>query len=252
MKISSLQKALVVLDTLSDNQATGLSISALSKLTGYSSSSVHHMVSTLKDEGYVIQNHDTKKYYLGYKFLTHSRNVLDNMDLRHVASEAIRKLNEKTGEAVFLSILRGNRVLYLDKIHANPGRIPLATDIGFTSEPHASSAGKVLLCELPREHILKIYPEEELTVFGPHTISSRTELFRQLEHIRKCGYAVDDEEYYQGIRCVAAPVRIDGVIKASVNMTGSVFTMSLDTIATTLVPLVKETADRISARLGGY
>jgi len=249
MKLSSLQKTLSMLDVLGEAPAGGLSVTALSKLTGFPGSSVHHMLSTLKDNGYVSQNPETKKYALGFKFLTLSRKVLDTFDLRQIAAETLRELNRNTGETVFLSILRGNRVLFIDRIQAQEAKFPLATDIGFTSEPHASSSGKVLLSELPVDQIMAMYPKEELTVFGPRTISSRTALFHHLETVRASGYAIDDEEYYLGIRCIAAPVRAGGAIRASVSITGSVFTMTLEAITNSLVPQVKEAASRISAML---
>lgn len=251
MKLTSLQKTLNMIEVLSEAHSGGLSVSALSELTGYPGSSVHHMLSTLKENGYVAQNSETKKYSLGFKFLTLSRRVLDSIDLRQLAGDTLRELNARTGEAVFLSVLRGNRVLFIDKVQANDGKIPLATDIGFTSEPHASSSGKVLLSELPIDQIMLMYPQEELASFGPRTINTRTELLRHLELVRECGYAMDDEEYYRGIRCIAAPVRIGGVIQASVSITGSVFTMPLETISTVLVPLVRQAADRVSRLMGG-
>ncbi len=246
MKLSSLQKTLNLLDVLGEAPSGGLSVTALSSLTGFPGSSVHHMLSTLKDNGYVMQNTETKKYALGFKFLTLSRRVLDGFDLRQIAAPTLRELNERTGEAVFLSVLRGNRVLFIDKVH-NEAKFPLATDIGFTSEPHASSSGKILLSELPQEQIMAMYPREELATFGPRTINTRSALLKHLEMVRRVGYALDDEEYYRGIRCIAAPIRVGGTIRASLSITGSVFTMTLDAITSTLVPLVVEAANRISS-----
>jgi DNA-binding IclR family transcriptional regulator len=245
-KLSSLQKALHLLDVLGEAENGGMSVSALGRLTGYPGSSVHHMLSTLKGGGYVTQNPETRKYALGFKFLTLSRRVLDNIVLRRIAADTLCDLNARTGEAVFLSILRGDRVLFIDKIQENDGKVPLATDVGFTSEPHASSSGKVLLAALAPEQIRRIYPEEALPVFGPKTISSRTELLRHLEQVRIRGYAIDDEEYYLGIRCLAAPVLAGGTTVACVSITGSVFTMTLENIHTVLLPLVRQAAGRIS------
>ena len=246
MKLSSLQKTLNLLDILGEAPAGGLSVTSLSGLTGFPGSSVHHMLSTLKDSGYVMQNPETKKYALGFKFLTLSRRVLDSFDLRQIAAPILRELNERTGEAVFLSVLRGNRVLFIDKVQANEAKFPLATDIGFTSEPHASSSGKILLSELPRDQIMAMYPREELATFGPRTINTRTALLEHLDMVRRVGYALDDEEYYRGIRCIAAPIRVGGSIRASLSITGSVFTMTLDAITSTLVSLVVDASNRIS------
>ena len=67
-----------------------------------------------------------------------------------------------------------------------------------------------------------------------------------MENIRKQGYAIDNEEYYEGVRCVAAPIRAGGKIMAAVSITGSIFTMTMERIKEKLIGLVKKTADEIS------
>jgi DNA-binding IclR family transcriptional regulator len=74
-------------------------------------------------------------------------------------------------------------------------------------------------------------------------------LLEELEHVRKQGYAVDNEEYYEGVRCVAAPVRASSKVVAAVSVTGSVFTMTMERIHREIIGLVKEAAGRISADL---
>lgn len=246
MQISSLAKAMRLVDILNEHPK-GLSVSELGSLAGYPNSTVHHMLSTLKESGFLAQNPESKKYSLSFKFLTISRRILDNLDIRKIAHESLQRLNAATGEAVFLSMLRNDRVVFLEKIQTNENKIMLATDVGYTSEPHASASGKVMLSALSREEVLAIYPEERLNIFTPRTITTRQELLAHLDTVREQGYAIDDEEYYRGIRCVAAPIRVSGKTMASVSITGSVFSMTFDAITHDLLPKLRHTSEYVSS-----
>ena len=125
----------------------------------------------------------------------------------------------------------------------------MATYIGFRTDPHAAASGKVLLSELPHKAIEEMYEDRPLRVYGKNTITSFAQLFEELENIKKQGYAIDNEEYYEGARCIAAPVRAGGRIEAAISMTGSIFTMTIDRINRELSVLVTNTAETISSEM---
>ena len=103
--------------------------------------------------------------------------------------------------------------------------------------------------ELSRKELLDIYKGKPLKTYGKKTITSKSKLLEELEKIRKQGYAVDDEEYYEGVRCVAAPIRAGGTIVAALSITGSIFTMTMDRINQVLIGLVTKTAKEISSQM---
>ena len=246
--LSSLDKSLKIIDQLSKNPQ-GLSLSELAKMLGYPKSTIHHILSTFIPYDYVIQDPETKKYRLGFKFLTISKTILENIDIRNIAHKHLRKLHQKCNEAVHLYILRNGYLVCLDKIDESEGGLSLATYIGFRTDPHAAASGKVLLSELSHKEIEEMYKGRPLRVYGKNTITSFSQLFEQLENIKKQGYAIDNEEYYEGARCVAAPVRAGGRIVAAISVTGSIFTMTMDRINRELPELITDTAKAISARM---
>jgi IclR family KDG regulon transcriptional repressor len=247
MKLTSLDKSLRLIDTLSKN-ALGMSLSQLSEALNYPKSTVHHMLSTLLSYDYVSQDPETKKYSLGFKFLSIGRVILDNIDVRRTARRHLLELHEQCKEAVHLAILRDGKVIYIDKIDTQ-GMVSLATYIGFRTDPHAAAGGKVLLSELSRKEIMDTYREKPLKTYGKNTITSMPQLFEELEKIKKQGYAIDDEEYYEGIRCVAAPIRAGWKVVAAVSITGAIFTMTMERIHNDLKAMVMETTERISNEL---
>jgi DNA-binding IclR family transcriptional regulator len=88
-----------------------------------------------------------------------------------------------------------------------------------------------------------------MKLYGKNTIRSTEKLLKELQKIRKHGYAIDNEEYYEGVRCVAAPIISRRKVVAAVSVTGSIFTMSMDRINRQIISWVKETAQKISAEL---
>ena len=247
MKINSIERCLKVIDILSENPA-GLKLTEISGHLDLHPSSVHHMVSTLLPHDYITQDPDTKKYSLGFRFLEISRKILNNLDIRKVAHRHLEILRQKCQEAVHLAMLRDSKVVYIDKLDTLSG-LSLATYVGFATDPHAAAGGKVLLAGLTDDAVRGIYKNKSLKNYGKNTITRLPDLLAELARIRKRGYAVDNEEYYEGVRCVAAPVRSGGEVVASISVTGSIFTMTRERIEKELAATVVKAADSVSAEL---
>ena len=247
MKINSIERCLRVIDILSDHPA-GLKLTEISSHLDLHPSSVHHMVSTLLPHDYIAQDPDTKKYSLGFRFLEISRKILDNLDIRKVAHRHLEVLRQEIREAVHLAMLRDDKVVYIDKLDT-PSGLSLATYVGFATDPHAAAGGKVLLAGLKDDEVKGIYKNKSLKAYNKNTITRLPALMAELDRIRKQGYAVDNEEYYEGVRCVAAPVRSGGQVVASISVTGSIFTMTQERIEKELAAKVVKTAGSVSDEL---
>lgn len=247
MKLSSLEKSLQIIELLREN-LQGLSLSKLSEILGFPSSTIHHMLSTFRAYDYIKQDPETKKYSLDFKFVSISSEMLENMDIRKTAYNELRELAQKCKETVHLSILIDGQVTYIDKVQ-KPGGLSLVTYVGFKTDPHAAAGGKILLSELTASELEYIYKDRPLKKYGINTITSTTQLLEELGNIRKQGYAIDDQEYYEGIRCIAAPIRAGGKIVAAVSITGSIFSLTMERINNESIGMLKKLTDKISSKL---
>ena len=155
MTLSSLQKSLKIIDLLK-SRPNGLRLSHISEALGYPPSTIHHILSTFAEFDYICQDPETKKYLLGFEFLRIGKSILDNLDLRSVAHEHLVRLHEKSGETVHLYILRNGKLTVMDMIPKRDG-LSLASYIGWTTDPHPSAAGKVLLAGLTEREIRALY-----------------------------------------------------------------------------------------------
>jgi IclR family KDG regulon transcriptional repressor len=235
--VGTVDKGIELIELLSEH-SKGLTLKEMSSMLGLNKSTVHRIAKTYLSHGYVAQDPDLRKYCLSMKFLSISSKILGSFDLREVAKKDLVEIHEQTREITQLYVLRDRKQVCIDKIGLPRQGLAIA-----------SAAGKVLLSELDLEEILAIYPKKSLKAYGKNTITNFDEFLKELKCVRAQGYAIDDEEYYEGVRCVAAPIRANGKIVASVSVTGSIFRITTKRIGQHLIPLIKGTADKISKKL---
>lgn len=246
--VRSLAKALEVIDLLA-NSNEDMRLGEIAKRLQLPKSTVYGILNTLRDKGYVDQSPFDGRYRLGVRLFEVGSSVARRWDVYVVAGPFIQKLLEEFGETVHLVMLDKGEVLYIDKRETRQS-LRIVSQVGMRLPAHCTGVGKVLLAHLPESEVRRIVAEKGLKVYTPNTISSLPRLLSELEKIREQGYAVDNEEIMQGLRCVAAPVRNhEGRVIAAISISGPVSRISGERF-TQAVNLVTETAGNISRALG--
>lgn len=216
---------------------------------GLNISTVFRFLQTLSQCGLVEQNPETGKYRLGLKLLDWGMQVLRRMDLRRDALPFLRELNEKTREMVHLTVYDHDAAIYIEKIES-PTPLRVYSEVGKAAPLHCTGVGKVLMAALSKEkltELLKRYPLRRCT---PNTITDIAALKSELSRIRAQGFAMDNEEHEQHIRCVAAPIQNHtGKVVASISIAGPTTRVTPARVPE-LIEAVKEAAGKISTRLG--
>ncbi|MEW8958211.1 MAG: IclR family transcriptional regulator [Moorella sp. (in: firmicutes)] len=246
--ILSIEKSLKILEALAA-AGEGLGLSELSRRLSLNKSTVYRMLTTFKVHGYVDQEPVTGKYTLGFKILELSSSLLERLDVRAVAHPFLKELAEKSGEVAHMVIRDGTEAVYIDKVEGNR-TIRMYSQIGRRVALHSTAVGKAILAFLPPEEVEEIIGEKGLPAFTPRTITSLTTLQAELAGVRERGYAVDDGENEEGIRCVGAPIfDHQGQVIAALSISGSVITVTLERLPI-LGLLVRRASGEISRRLG--
>lgn len=244
--VQSLEKALALLDMLSTH-ADGLGVTELGQKLGMHKSTVHRLLATLVTCGYVDQDPLTDRYRPGIKLVGIGLQILGQLDFRQEAQPYLKELAEFSRETVHLSVLDNGDVVVVDR-HFYPGTVTV--NIGFRLPAHCTAAGKVLLAFRPFDEVRRVIKEESLSRFTANTITSIDLLFFQLDRIKVQGYAVSAEEYAEGIRAIAAPIRDHtGQPVAAVSILGPASRLSIDRMGR-LITVLTETCHSISCRLG--
>jgi IclR family transcriptional regulator, KDG regulon repressor len=247
--VQSLSRGLEIMAMLAEAEHP-LGATELAQTLGVDKSTAFRLLSTLANHGYAVQDDDTHRYRAGLRLVQLSRRILDRTELRKVAKPWVRRLQQLTGESVHLAVLAGGCAVYIDKEDTGAG-LNVNTEIGRQAPLHCSAIGKALVAELPEEQLRLALPEEAMTRYTPRTITSMRELLLHLESTRDRGYALDDEEFEPGVRCIAACIKgYRGHIEAAVGISGPGVRVTLERVPT-LAAIVTETAGEVS-RLFGY
>ncbi|MER7705984.1 IclR family transcriptional regulator [Kitasatospora sp. NPDC097605] len=171
-----------------------------------SRSTVHRMLATLSHHQFVEQDEFSRAYKPGPALVDIGLAVLDNIDIRGLAHNALVELRDRTTETAHLALLRGTDVVYLDSVESKQV-LRTGGRVGWTLPAHGTAAGKALLAELPDAELAALYPSGELEAVTPRTLTTLDELRRQLAEVRRVGYALNDAESEEGVSAVAAVVR---------------------------------------------
>jgi DNA-binding IclR family transcriptional regulator len=189
------------------------------------------------------------KFRLGLRLFDLGNRAIEQYDLRDRAQPHLRRLVAETEETAHLCILEGAHVIYIDKIE--PARsVRMITRIGASNPVYCTSVGKAILAFLPEERLAEVLCRVRFERFTHRTISTVEALRVEIEKTRRRGYAVDDEEFEEGLRCIAVPV-LDAqrLPVAAVSVSGPTFRVTaqkLPSIANHLLQCVRG----ISADMG--
>ena len=245
--LSSVSKALTLLDAFTAEKPE-LTLTELARRAGAHKSSAFRLLATLEAHGFVEKSPSGRGYRLGWKPLELSGRLLGRYELRELAAPHMEELAQKSGEIVHLSILDGAEIVYLDK-RGRSQPLTVSMTVGGRSPAHASAMGKVLLAGLQPAEARRLLGGRPLKRFTATTITDRRRLERELEAIRRQGFALDNEEAFPGIRCVAAPLRgRSGRVLAALSLTVPAQRMGARRQAE-LKDWVTDTAARISERV---
>ena len=197
-EIQSLARGLKILSLLSQSP-DGISITELAEYLDVDKGSASRLVSTLSSYGYVEKDELTRRYHVGSQVVSLSRSVLTRLPMREAAKPYLRQMMQRTGECAHLAIPAQGKVMYIDQVES-PVTLRVNAQVGTMNPLHCTALGKVLLAygdlDLP----------SDLAAFTTNTITDPETLHRHLEEIRQLGFAVDDEEFDLGVRCIAVPV----------------------------------------------
>lgn len=244
--VQSLTRSLDIIEKLVD-AGSSLGVTELSKSLGLHKSTVYRLLSTLVYRGYVEQDRHGR-YKIGLKLFEIGGIVLNNMGLRKRIKPYLERLREETKETIHLGIMDNHEVVYIDKEETSE-TIRMYSEVGRRVDAHCTSLGKVLLAyankELPQEIL-----ENNLKKYTGNTITDKNELIEHLYKVKGQGYAVDNQEQEEGIRCIGGPIfDYKGDVIAAFSIAGPATRMTEDRVLK-LVAKVKDYSNRISSSFG--
>lgn len=238
-----------LLERLSQSER-GTSLTALSLQLGLPAATTHRLLNTFEELGYVQQDEELGRWYIGVKAFTVGNAFLNRRDYIATARAFMHKLMEESGETVNLAVLDRDHVVFVAQVESRE-LMRMIVRLGSDAPIHASGAGKALLATLPDQEVARILHKRGLERFTDGTIDTPSGLREELETIQRQGYALDDEEHAVGLRCVAATIHDEhGGPLAALSLSGPKARITDNRVAE-LGVMVSRAAAEITRALGG-
>lgn len=203
--IQSLDRGLIIVEAVGGS-AIPVSLGQLTDLLGIGRSSAFRLANTLKRRGYLSCPAGRKDYILGPSIWRLSREYDWGNVLVKLSHERLKLLTEETGETAHLAVREGKQTLFIDHVTTSHV-IAIAGQTGDLVPLHCTAHGKALLADYDKSQLTALFGGGPLKAHTTHTILSLDRLARECVEMNVRGFTTDDEEYMDGIRCVAAPIR---------------------------------------------
>lgn len=241
-----LDRAVALLRCLADADAE-LTPVEMARLAGLHKSTVHRLLVVL--EHHRLVEKESGAYRLGTGLVELGEKASARLSLSERVGPCLRDLSAETGEGAHVTVLSGTEMLAIAHVEGR-WNLQSLTRTGLRTQIHCTAAGKSVLAFLAPEVCDGLIARLSFPRLTRRTIVTPSAFRTELTRVRSAGYAMDDEEFEDGLRCVGAPIFDHrGHVVASISVAAPVFRLGRERLAL-VVRLVMEAAQRLSAELG--
>jgi len=246
--VQAVSNAIDILELLGDNDHE-LSITDVVSKLNLTRSNVNKLLATLEMLGYVEHNRYTGNFRLGVKTFQISQAYINKLNIIEISIQVLQQLKNDTNESAYISVLRDGNVVYLNVIETEQA-VRVLPRIGNVGPAYATATGKAQLAYYDPIELEKLY-SEEFTKITENTIGNFDQLREALADAKRVGYAIDNEEYELGVRCVGAPIKdFMGNVIAGISVSAPAERMSIEHIEEHVAPIVTDAAKLLSKKFG--
>ncbi|MFH0924481.1 MAG: IclR family transcriptional regulator [bacterium] len=227
-----------------------IGVGELSRRLDLPKNKIFRLLSTLKERGFVEQNKVTEKYRLGLKVFELGQAYKSKLGLLKLAHPILVNLSVSCDESVYMAVLDGIEVVYVD-MEETTKPLRIVPHLGSRAPVYCTAIGKIQLAFRDVEEREGIVKKMRLETKTKNTITDIRKLTKQLLEIIKKGYALDNEEFEEGVKCVAVPIRdYNNAVVAGICISGPSVRMSEKRIKNELLKLILDASQEISHKLG--
>ncbi|MHB1654355.1 MAG: IclR family transcriptional regulator [Desulfitobacteriaceae bacterium] len=246
--IRAAERTLQILNCF-QGESEELSISDIAGLVGLPKSSVHRFLVTMELNGFIEVNPLSHNYCLGSKIISLGSLAISRVKLAEKGQPYLLQLSKSVQATVHIVVMNQGEGIYIGKVEERHSII--SSYVGKRVPLHCTAVGKVLLGSLSSEEIDDLYQDpKKLKCYTQNTITDLKLLKEHVQEVCKNGYALDNEEIEEGLRCVAAPVKNhEGRTIAAISVSSFTQKFSTDRLPE-IIDQVQTTATKISKAVG--
>jgi IclR family transcriptional regulator, acetate operon repressor len=240
--VQSLERAFDLLEAMAEAGGV-IGLSRLAQESGLALPTIHRLVRTLVDLGYVRQE-PSRQYSLGPRLIRLGESA--SRLLGTWSRPYLSRLADALGESANLAMLDGDQVVYVAQVQSRQS-MRMFTEVGRRVYPHCTAVGKAMLAHLPAEDVQALLARSGMPVQTEHTITEPARFAEEIDRVRAEGHAIDDGEQELGVRCVAVPV-LGTPNRLAISVSGPAPRMTPDLVERA-VPLLHEAAGGLADEL---
>lgn len=245
--IQSVERALTIIQILASAREP-MMLSGLAAKARINVSTCHHIVATLVGRGFVLHAGRNRGYMLSSKLRELTEMGAREIDLSDFVRPTLVALAEQLAESVQMAVLRDNALMTQLRVGSS-SCVSEPDEIRKMSATHATATGKAILAWLPETEMARVISVNGLTAYTDKTITTLSGLIEELRHVRRSGFAIDNEELEKGVVCCGAAIRDEkGAVIAAISATFAAHKNS-DAYRSHVIRHVKECARTLSDRL---
>ncbi len=225
-------------------------ISDIGKQVDTSAQQTEKILEVLVNRGYLNYNRKKRTYTLGIKNFEVGYSYLTHVDIRRIAKPYLQELGEKYKENIYLAIRSGYEIVYIDAYEVKRS-VLVKSRVGKLLPMYASASGKIHLADMDEEELEDFFKHIKLIPFTEKTITDKEKLKKHILEVRKNGYAIDDEEWEEEVRCLSVPVRdYTGKVTAGITLSAPSYRLDKEKLTSQIKDDFLKTAKELSERLG--
>ncbi len=248
-KVQVLDRAINILEFIGRQSSGEAALPELSAAMKLHKTTTHRIAHVLESRGLLRRGVDSNRYRLGLHLYDLGCQALDHVNIRDEARPLMTRIAYEVGETVHLALLDRTEVLYIERVEAQRS-VTMGSKLGARNPVYCTALGKAILAFSPEPEADRVLSGAPMQARTRNTITSVLALKRELERIRDRGFAIDDEEIEEGIRCVAAPVLdMSEVAVAAISVSGLSSRITPDRYQL-IGKTVMKAASELSTRLG--
>ncbi len=245
----AVERALSIIEMVAESQKPQ-SNADLSRRLEIPKSSASYILRVLENRGY-LRRDEGGKYQLGLKLLSLTRDSLTHTDIREVAKPVLQDFLKKTRlPEAHLAVLDNGRAVYIEMVENERSFIKMDIWIGHRLPIHTTAIGKILVSGMTNDEIREILRLRGMEKKTPKSITSMKKYVTEIKKVKNQGYAVDDEENSEEVRCLAAPIYdAKGKVIAALGASSTILQIDEKRMPD-LVEQIKNCAEKVSQQIG--
>lgn len=244
--IPNLSNAVAILELLAD-ASESVSLGEICDRVRIPKTSAFRILSTLCHEGMAVK--EGKAYVIGPRFVRLGLRAVGGVEIRKMARPFLNTLTHRTGETSHLATRSGHSVLVLE-VCESPNPLKTSSPAGTLLPLHCTSIGKVILAFDIRDRLSEFLEGRVLEKKTDRTLDTAKKLAAECARIVEQGYALDDQEFFESVRCLAAPVfDARGTLVAALGITATTLRFKKSMVPR-VAQAVTEAAGELSRSLG--